>query len=178
MTDTEGAVTRTLFLSTHENNGKQLMKLETKHGTFDLTISLGMARGMANAEIIDLVNISNFQDIANHLINPLVTLDILWFIVKKQVPEGLSREDFEDSLGLDLQPVFKKVQESAVAFIRALEPNTGAALEKALSKMGILIGKRADALIELVDSDKLEKSADREIAKVVAELEKSLDENL
>lgn len=62
-----------------------------------------------------------------------------------------------------------------MAFILALEPNTGNALKKSLSKMGLLIGKRADALISLVDSEKLEKSADREIHRIVTELEKELD---
>ena len=149
----------------------------TKEETFDVSINLGLARRMAKADIIDLVNISNFQDIANYLINPLIALDMLWFIVEEQAKDkGYdNREDFEESLGLDLQPIFKKIQDSAVAFILALEPNTGNALKKSLSKMGLLIGKRADALISLVDSEKLEKSADREIHRIVTELEKELD---
>ena len=156
------------------------MKFKCASGLeWDVSINLGIARKMAADEVIDLVNIAGFEELAQKLVNPIVALDVLWNVVEEQAKErGLDKFNFEKGITEEVLPVaYNAISRSAVSFIQALEQNTGNALEKGLGQIREMINQRSKALIDLMDSPKLQQKMKDEIEEMVVEIEAKLDEN-
>ena len=134
---------------------------------------------MAADDVIDLVNIAGFEELAQKLVNPIVALDVLWNVVEDQAKEReLDKFEFEKGITEEVLPLaYNAITRSSVSFIQALEQNTGNALEKGLGQIREMINQRSKALIDLMDSPKLQQKMKDEIQEMVEEIEAKLDED-
>ena len=146
---------------------------------WDVTLNLGIARKMASDEVIDLVNIAGFEELAQKLVNPIIALDVLWSVVEEQAKEReLDKFEFEKGITEEVLPLaYNAITRASVSFIQALEQNTGNALEKGLGQIREMINQRSKALIDLMDSPKLQQNMKDEIQEMVEEIEAKLDED-
>ena len=77
------------------------MKFKSKDVEFSAKITLGTARKLKEANIIDLLDSESYSDLSEMLSNPLKSLDLLWELVKEQAEAvPMTKIEFEDNLEL------------------------------------------------------------------------------
>lgn len=143
---------------------------------WDVSISLGIARRLADQKIINLIDVSNIEETVGALINPVKMLDVLWCIVHKQAASiDVDQTNFEDALDQSsLTDALSAVQEAIRVFTQALEKNMGRALETSKEKLDKILQKRADTLIGILEGPEMEKKMEEELSKIKDETLKNI----
>ena len=134
-------------------------------------ITIGMARRLAERNLIDMLDPKKYSDMILALGSPLSRLDILWETSKDQL-EGNTKEWFETNL-TDCEEAFKSLDESIANFTQSIGGELYSTRWDAAKEQVVSLMKKEMGIIEqIIESDEVKDQMESLKAEALKEMKK------